>query len=148
MRSEVRLFPDPPLSRRNCALARLLRPGTPSTTHRRYRARGCSSAGRAPALQAGGHRFDPGQLHHQPLSETVKERQTRSDSSSPLGLGRVGALLRLRFCSLTIWNDPSIEAVHGFNKRRTVFFNMPQTFWGYMVKRISACGGCLGGKRR
>jgi hypothetical protein len=25
--------------------------------------RGCSSAGRAPALQAGGHRFDPGQLH-------------------------------------------------------------------------------------
>ena len=25
--------------------------------------RGCSSDGRAPALQAGGHRFDPGQLH-------------------------------------------------------------------------------------
>ena len=26
--------------------------------------RGCSSAGRAPALQAGGHRFDPVHLHH------------------------------------------------------------------------------------
>ena len=25
--------------------------------------RGCSSFGRAPALQAGGNRFDPGQLH-------------------------------------------------------------------------------------
>ena len=25
--------------------------------------RGCSSAGRAPALQAGGRRFDPDQLH-------------------------------------------------------------------------------------
>ena len=25
---------------------------------------GVSSAGRAPALQAGGHRFDPGTLHH------------------------------------------------------------------------------------
>src|ERR1700685_2476877 len=25
--------------------------------------RGCSSAGRAPGLQPGGHRFDPGQLH-------------------------------------------------------------------------------------
>ena len=25
---------------------------------------GCSSAGRAPALQAGGHRFDPVNLHH------------------------------------------------------------------------------------
>ena len=26
--------------------------------------RGCSSAGRAPALQAGGRPFDPGQLHN------------------------------------------------------------------------------------
>ena len=26
--------------------------------------RGLSSAGRAPALQAGGHRFDPDRLHH------------------------------------------------------------------------------------
>ena len=25
---------------------------------------GCSSAGRAPALQAGGQRFDPAHLHH------------------------------------------------------------------------------------
>ena len=28
--------------------------------------RGCSSVGRAPALQAGGHRFDPVHLHHEP----------------------------------------------------------------------------------
>ncbi len=28
---------------------------------------GLSSAGRAPALQAGGHRFDPDRLHHSPL---------------------------------------------------------------------------------
>jgi hypothetical protein len=28
---------------------------------------GRSSAGRAPALQAGGHRFDPGRLHHSRL---------------------------------------------------------------------------------
>ena len=41
------------------------------TVTRRYtrRARGHSSAGRAPALQAGGHRFDPGWLHRpDPLS--------------------------------------------------------------------------------
>ncbi len=38
----VRIHPDPP--------------------HHRG-ARGCSSAGRAPALQAGGRRFDPDQLH-------------------------------------------------------------------------------------
>ena len=30
---------------------------------------GVSSAGRAPALQAGGHRFDPGTLHHKRLTE-------------------------------------------------------------------------------
>ena len=30
---------------------------------------GVSSAGRAPALQAGGHRFDPGTLHHKKLTE-------------------------------------------------------------------------------
>jgi hypothetical protein len=29
---------------------------------------GCSSAGRAPALQAGGHRFDPVHLHQKTLS--------------------------------------------------------------------------------
>ena len=34
------------------------------TASRSISARGCSSAGRAPALQAGGHRFEPGQLHH------------------------------------------------------------------------------------
>jgi hypothetical protein len=41
---------------------------------------GCSSVGRAPALQAGGHRFDPVHLHH----------------------SRVNKRSRL-FCSLTIY---------------------------------------------
>ncbi len=31
--------------------------------------RGCSSAGRAPGLQPGGHRFDPGQLHQRYVQE-------------------------------------------------------------------------------
>ena len=33
------------------------------TRHARGRIWGCSSAGRAPALHAGGHRFDPVHLH-------------------------------------------------------------------------------------
>ena len=37
--------------------------------------RGVSSAGRAPALQAGGHRFDPGTLHH--LKELTEVSQAR-----------------------------------------------------------------------
>jgi hypothetical protein len=32
---------------------------------------GCSSAGRAPALQAGGRRFDPDQLHQKRLVTSV-----------------------------------------------------------------------------
>ena len=36
-----------------------------STTRQDNPERGVSSAGRAPALQAGGHRFEPGTLHHQ-----------------------------------------------------------------------------------
>ena len=31
---------------------------------RTFKRRGCSSAGRAPALQAGGQEFDPPHLHH------------------------------------------------------------------------------------
>ena len=34
------------------------------TRHAREFFWGCSSAGRAPALHAGGHRFDPVHLHH------------------------------------------------------------------------------------
>ena len=37
---------------------------------------GFSSAGRAPALQAGGHRFDPGTLHHKRLTEVAKKAKT------------------------------------------------------------------------
>ena len=48
----VRIHPDPPADRR---------PG--ASEEEREIGRGHSSAGRAPALQAGGHRFDPGWLH-------------------------------------------------------------------------------------
>ena len=37
---------------------------------------GVSSAGRAPALQAGGHRFDPGTLHHKKLTEVPMKVET------------------------------------------------------------------------
>jgi len=37
----------------------------------------CSSAGRAPALQAGGHRFDPGHVHHFPKKNSDFMRSAR-----------------------------------------------------------------------
>ena len=86
-----------------------------------------------------------------PLRERDRFKPERANGDG-LALERVRTRvsLRLLFRSLTIWNDPSIEVDYGFDKRRTVFFliHVPQTFWGYMVKRISAYGGCLGGKRR
>ena len=36
---------------------------------------GCSSIGRAPVLQAGGRRFDPGQLHHLPERRVLERRR-------------------------------------------------------------------------
>ena len=38
-------------------------------------ARGCSSAGRAPALQAGGRRFEPDQLHQQRALGRLRKRK-------------------------------------------------------------------------
>src|SRR6185437_5486358 len=49
--------------------------------------RGCSSAGRAPALQAGGRRFDPDQLHQSSRSCEVdcagfwRERKVRAGAN-------------------------------------------------------------------
>jgi hypothetical protein len=57
----VRVHPDPPRS------GRRLKRGLMT------RNRGCSSIGRAPALQAGGHRFDPVHLHH--LVSNVKRKR-------------------------------------------------------------------------
>jgi hypothetical protein len=50
----VRIHPDPPTD---------TRPGIEGFPPAVLPIRGHSSAGRAPALQAGGHRFDPGWLH-------------------------------------------------------------------------------------
>jgi hypothetical protein len=60
-------FSEPGGSRRECEhrCGRSAQPGL---------RRGCSSVGRAPALQAGGHRFDSVHLHHRVTSTT--ERMT------------------------------------------------------------------------
>ena len=62
MRSVVRVYLGPPFAR---ALKGLLSAAD-------YQ-RGHSSAGRAPALQAGGRRFDPGWLHQIPIFVDAKD---------------------------------------------------------------------------
>ena len=85
MRSVVRVYPGPP------AFTRLdgLRLGEPDhdADIRVSRYRGCSSVGRAVALQASGRRFDPVQLHHSLLigegretSKTAVETKVCTDA--------------------------------------------------------------------
>ena len=56
---------------------------------------GVSSAGRAPALQAGGHRFDPGTLHHKKLTEVASRGAT-----SLSFLGNLKCTLKTEHCEL------------------------------------------------
>jgi hypothetical protein len=49
-----------------------IHPDPPTEYSGERRSRGHSSAGRAPALQAGGHRFDPGWLHHLQAKSAAK----------------------------------------------------------------------------
>ena len=56
---------------------------------------GVSSAGRAPALQAGGHRFDPGTLHHKKLTEVPLK-----DETSLNFLGNSECTLKTEHCEL------------------------------------------------
>jgi hypothetical protein len=173
VRSEVQIFPDPPLSRPareshapagiearpegagmrafawsdarvlvTGSTCRIFRPRF--ARRRRRRARGCSSVGRALGLQPGGHRFEPGQLHHVRRAEKRSEPVSLEKRASRLTSGCSDGFSFFR--SLTIWNDPSVETVR--SQHVALYFHMPRTSWGYMVKRLSAYGGCLGGRRR
>ena len=77
----VRIHPDPPVS---------------------IDSRGCSSVGRAPALQAGGRRFDPVQLH-QSRSQIGHELTGASRAYASVSAERLLlASAREIGCSLTI----------------------------------------------
>jgi hypothetical protein len=63
----------------------------------------CSSAGRAPALQAGGHRFDPGHVHH-----FFSDRKELSRFIS----GSTCARLRLLHRNCAQWKREQISRFH------------------------------------
>ena len=129
VRSEVQIFPGPP-----AFAARQLRPASRSDL------RGHSSVGRAPALQAGGRRFDPVWLH-QPgrlarpgiqrlravgfnrrrrLSDIVKRRSLRASGRdenlvrraiSSIGRGAHRGRRRLRWAMRPVRVDQCLTAV-------------------------------------
>ena len=104
----VRIHPDPP--------------GSGNGTQPE---RGCSSIGRAPALQAGGRRFDPVQLHQFQVSgigDQASEEAARCGTRrQEIRRQRRGRCCRLAFlasrigCSLTIWEGKaSVELDESF----------------------------------
>ena len=113
--SMVRIHPDPPGSGI----------GDRQSGIRTQPPRGCSSIGRAPALQAGGRRFDPVQLHQfqasgigdQASADDARCGRRRQESRRK----RRGRCFRLAFlasrigCSLTIWEGKaSVGPDEGF----------------------------------
>ena len=127
--------------------------------------RGHSSAGRAPALHAGGRRFDPVWLHQFLGNATAEHRVSKRNElisfedsllfnnleNSDVLMGQflidshqVSHLHVARHGS-TLLNR---NAVKQFAQKETVKLYFAQSSLGYMVKRLSACGGCLGSKRR
>ena len=147
----VRIHPDPPVS---------------------YR--GCSSVGRAPALQAGGHRFDPVHLHHferersqgagrSGCLNSFPERSQVSPAAYFWSFDRRGCSLfnNSEEASASISQDRCMGCdciQNGFtlvgwsrHKRENSYgceLRSQARPQGYRVKRTSAYGGCLGDHRR
>ena len=147
----VRIHPDPPVS---------------------YR--GCSSVGRAPALQAGGHRFDSVHLHHfertKPQNEEGSFRLIRVPERSQVSRAAYFWSFDLRGCSLFNNSEEASASIsqdrcmgcdciqNGFtlvgwsrHKRENSYgceLRSQARPQGYRVKRTSAYGGCLGDHRR
>ena len=73
---------------------------------------GVSSAGRAPALHAGGHRFDPDTLHHDNNSRTsYLNREVRLFSNLQLKQNLIGAItvISLYMAPFSIYMNAELE---------------------------------------
>ena len=148
----VRIHPDPP------------RPTFQTTFQRR----GCSSIGRAPALQAGGRRFDPVQLHQvQDRPSVAREGQTSALLARVVSIAESCSLFNNSEGKGSFGSDedPNEQRVEMYlahpretkgawmggadTPRGRVSWPRKRTgFTTYGVKRRSACGGCLGDYRR
>jgi hypothetical protein len=85
VRSVVQLYPDPPITPAysRCvipgfgALAQQVQQAVSCVVNTRFR--GFSSSGRAPALHAGGGRFESGKLHHVLIAQVFVNRDLRDN---------------------------------------------------------------------
>ena len=179
VRSEVQILPGPPLSAKLKVVAATAvlqipreRPGAGGDSgqrrgascavrlsrYLRYRwrrraltslARGCSSVGRAPALQAGGHRFDSVHLHHfertKPQNEEGSFRLIRVPERSQVSRAAYFWSFDLRGCSL--FNN-SEEASASISQGRCTGCDcidwIPSKSGGIRHKRENSCSRDFG----
>jgi hypothetical protein len=73
---------------------------------------GCSSAGRAPGLQPGGHRFDPGQLHQKIRLQALGFRLQESTSVAYCGRRAVENVID-RVLGLGVFLIPIVAIIVG-----------------------------------
>ena len=155
MRSEVQVLLDPPYFAR--------------------RQWGLSSAGRASALQAEGHRFDPDRLHHSSIRSASSLRTVCSsnrtrvtpvtltsfrEKTSELLMTRVRVVVGLSSRSSFVSKSSTLTALSSNELMQSMTFDLcgPATKGGSLQKECCsfwikssakrAFGGCLGSKRR
>ena len=165
VRSEVQILPGPP----SCAVGSTFRTSRPRTTivglvtkrdrdRDRVLKRGHSSVGRAPALQAGGRRFDPVCLHHHLAQQCAAQSLTlqaassffdivyrkRSESLNP-ALRRLGEVVgkgKYRSRPFTAGVVPCTE------RAVVMIFVIITSLTNVRSSTTRAFGGCLGTERR
>jgi hypothetical protein len=108
---------------------------------------GCSSVGRAPALQAGCHRFDSDQLHMISAGPRVQHGSRGMASRSKHSDNRIRRVRRniaqRGLCEISdsswVWISTSTWRRSSHRLGRPEF---------RVTKLLRACGGCLGSRRR
>ena len=118
----------------------------PRPTSSRHRLRGCSSVGRAPALQAGCRRFDSDQLHWSsildPSVQGAVSVAARPDSDNRIRRVRRASHSEV-FAGFRSPKGLDLDLERGV--ARAVRLGRPEF---RVTKLLRACGGCLGSRRR
>ena len=121
-------------------------PPRPTSSDDATRMWGCSSVGRAPALQAGCRRFDSDQLH-QDFSRDLESRRggeaVRPTKHSDNRIRRVTKASHSEVCCGVWTRGVWISALNAAPLEREL--GRPE--FG-VTKLLRACGGCLGDRRR
>ena len=107
---------------------------------------GCSSVGRAPALQAGCRRFDSDQLHTRRCRELESRRRGAASRASKHSDNRIRRVIRASHSEVIVGSATPKVWISTLNKAPLERKLGRPEF--RVTKLLRACGGCLGSRRR